>query len=159
MDVLDALLGSLQASSDEAIRPLLQLIRQQAPLEEIVQCARRLSETANDPQRAAAFDTESDAPRMRRSVMDISVLCNSPIVKVPAKPWTAVTNDDDFVSHLVSLYLTWWNPYYRSIDSDLFVRDMAAGDLSCSFCSPLLVNAVLLLSCVRRGLSDFKCTS
>jgi len=81
--------------------------------------------------------------------MSVNALCDILIMKVPAKPWTSVTTDNNFVSHLVSLYLTWWNPYYRSVDPDLFVRDMSAGDLSCSFYSPLLVNAILVLACVR----------
>jgi len=128
---------------------VLQLIRERAPLEQIVECARLLNEGINHPGLAAALDMESDTRRIRRSVMSVNTLCDIPIVKVPARPWTSVTTDDDFVSHLISVYLTWWNPYYRSIDPDLFVRDMAAGDLSCSFCSPLLVNAVLVLACVR----------
>ena len=87
-------------------------------------------------------------PSFRRKVMDIHFLCDDAPCKVPAKPWTSVTDDDDLVSHLVSLYFTWDYPFWAFLDRDVFLRHMAHGDLESEFCSPFLVNAVLANACV-----------
>jgi hypothetical protein len=71
-----------------------------------------------------------------------------PPVKVPAKPWTALTEDDDLVSHLISLWLQNNNPFFRVVEEDLFVKAMQSGDLSSEYCSPFLVNSILALACV-----------
>lgn len=94
------------------------------------------------------LNVEGTGPSFRRKVMDIHFLCNEAPFKVPAKPWTSVTEDDDLVSHLVSLYFTWDYPFWTFLDRDVFLRHMARGDLESEFCSPFLVNAVLANACV-----------
>lgn len=71
-----------------------------------------------------------------------------PPVKVPAKPWTAITDDDDLVSHLISLWLQYVNPFFRAVEEDLFVKAMQSRDLHSEYCSPFLVNSILALACV-----------
>ncbi|OJJ48134.1 hypothetical protein ASPZODRAFT_14285 [Penicilliopsis zonata CBS 506.65] len=90
---------------------------------------------------------EEPTPAFRRKVMDLHYLCDDAPYKVPARPWTTVTADDDLVSHLVSLYFTWDYPFYAFLDLDVFVRHMARGDLASDFCSPFLVNALLANAC------------
>lgn len=80
---------------------------------------------------------------MTANVMDITRIADSPVFSVPAKPWTAVTDDDGLVSHLVSLWFTWNNPFYNYVHRETFIKDMRAGELQCRFCSPFLVNAIL----------------
>lgn len=75
-------------------------------------------------------------------------LCDIPLFKVPAKPWTEVTDANDLVSHLVSLYFTWDHPCAQFVDQCIFLDHMKRGDLSSSFCSPLLVNSLLSLASV-----------
>ena len=96
-------------------------------------------------------------PSFRRKVMDIHYLCDEAPCKVPAKPWTNVTEDDDLVSHLVSLYFTWDYPFWTFLDRDVFLRHMARGDLESEFCSPFLVNAVLANACVSAPVPVFDC--
>jgi hypothetical protein len=79
----------------------------------------------------------------------LQALCEEPILFAPAKPWTTITDSDRLVSHLLSLYFTWDHPCYTWFDQHLFLADMIAGQSR--FCSPLLVNAVLALACVRRA--------
>ncbi|CAD0089810.1 unnamed protein product, partial [Aureobasidium vineae] len=78
-----------------------------------------------------------------------------PPVKVRAKPWTLITDDDDLVSHLISLYLEYVNPFFRALEDDLFVQAMQSGDLNSEYCSPFLVNSILALACpddyITRG--------
>ena len=81
---------------------------------------------------------------------NVKYLQNSPLYHVPAKPWTRITQDDDFVSHLISLYFSWDHVVLGWIDRSLFLRDMSSGRQESRFCSPLLVNAILAVACVSR---------
>ncbi|OQE17676.1 hypothetical protein PENFLA_c023G08397 [Penicillium flavigenum] len=90
---------------------------------------------------------ENDTPRFRPRSMDIRYLCDSPPYRVPAKPWTSVTDDDDLVSHLISLYMTWDYPFYAFFDREAFLEHMTKGNLNSDFCSPFLVNALLANAC------------
>ena len=94
------------------------------------------------------MDMENDLPRARPRVMDIQYLCSFAPVRVPARPWTTVTDSDDLVSHLVSLYLTWGYPFFAFFCHDTFVKHMRMGHLNSDFCSPFLVNALLANACV-----------
>lgn len=96
------------------------------------------------------YDDATRSPRRRRSVMDIRRIVDEPPFKVPAKPWTTVTDDDNIVSHLISLWLTWSHPFVNCLDRGLFVRDMQAGELDCEFCSPFLVNTILAEASVSQ---------
>lgn len=94
------------------------------------------------------INVEDPAPAFRSKVMDIHYLCDEAPIKVPAKPWTNVTDDADLVSHLISLYFTWDYPFNAFLDARVFLRHMANGDLGSQFCSPFLVNAMLSNACV-----------
>ncbi|KAL4808650.1 hypothetical protein BDV18DRAFT_157593 [Aspergillus unguis] len=78
--------------------------------------------------------------------LDITRLCDVPVFSVPARPWTNAY-DDEFVSHLISMWFTWQHYLVNWIDRDMFLRDMKAGVLGSQFCSPLLVNAMLAEAC------------
>ncbi|KAI9925732.1 hypothetical protein MW887_005534 [Aspergillus wentii] len=93
------------------------------------------------------INVEGAGPSFRRKVMDINYLCEEAPYKVPAKPWTTVTEDDDLVSHLVSLYFTWDYPFHAFLDRDVFLKHMAIGNPDSEFCSPFLVNAILANAC------------
>ncbi|GMF97180.1 unnamed protein product [Aspergillus oryzae] len=94
------------------------------------------------------INAEGAGPSFRPKVMDIHYLCDEVPFRVPAKPWTTVTEDADLVSHLISLYFTWDFPFHAFLDRDVFLRDMARGDLNSECCSPFLVNALLANACV-----------
>lgn len=75
-------------------------------------------------------------------------LCDIPLYRVPAKPWTDVTDDDDLVSHLVSLYFTWDHPCTQFLDQGVFLEHMARRDVKSEFCTPFLVNSLLSMASV-----------
>jgi hypothetical protein len=64
--------------------------------------------------------------------------CDSPF-QVYSRGWTAVA-DDKVTSHLVSIYLTWYQPFMHILDEDAFLRDMSSE--TSNFCSSLLINAI-----------------
>ncbi|BCR85993.1 Zn(II)2Cys6 transcription factor [Aspergillus chevalieri] len=130
---------------------LINLIRSNASLSEIrvflerqfsPEELERMPEVVETQNHLARIPKEESYARPRRYVMAIQRLADIPIYRVPAKPWTTVT-DDDLVSHLISIWLTWSHPWFRWVNRDLFIRDMQAGNLDCEFCSPFLVNSIL----------------
>ncbi len=74
-------------------------------------------------------------------------LVELPVIRILAKPWTDVTTDAEFVSHLITLYFTWGH-YWPNIIKDLFVIQMCSLEADMIYCTPLLVNAILALACV-----------
>jgi hypothetical protein len=93
------------------------------------------SDVSSEDLKGGSEESSSQAGSQEPVYLDIhsritlEKLCDIPLVQVPAKPWTAVTDDGQLVSHLVSLYFTWDNPS--------------------EFCTPLLVNSVLAMASVR----------
>jgi hypothetical protein len=73
--------------------------------------------------------------------------CDSPF-KVHSRGWTTVA-DEKVTSHLVSVYLTWYEPFMHILDEDAFLHDMSTG--ASNFCSSVLINAICsLVSSVRH---------
>ncbi|KAB8227196.1 fungal specific transcription factor domain-containing protein [Aspergillus alliaceus] len=158
-DTLLRLLGAIRESENTRVAQLLNLIRSNASFDEIaiflelqfsrteIERSPELREFQNQLTRPSDDDNdeaeERNMPRIPRRMLEVRRLVDIPVYKVPAKPWTTVTDDDDLVSHLVSLWLTWTYPWFDWLDKDAFIRDMQAGDVNCRFCSPFLVNAIL----------------
>lgn len=71
----------------------------------------------------------------------------------PVASWTTVTSDQSIIVHLLNMYFTWHYPYFTTLSKSLFLRDFALGKptderaSSRSYCSSLLVNAILALGC------------
>lgn len=81
---------------------------------------------------------------------------SDPPVRVPAKPWTTVTDDDYLVSHLVSIWLTWMHPWWQWVDKDNFVEAMQQKDITSPLCTTCIVNMILADACVStKSISRF----
>lgn len=142
---MDAIIRSIRSSDDESLRQLLGLARADRPIEELAQLAKDLLNKSELQGKSRV--------RLKQAVLSIAALTDDPPIRVPAAPWTRVPIDDTAVSHLVSIYFTWHHCAYPAVDQDLFVRDMKSKDLSSQFCSPFLVNSILLVACVRSSSS------
>ncbi|TAQ84972.1 hypothetical protein B7494_g6707 [Chlorociboria aeruginascens] len=59
--------------------------------------------------------------------------------------WTTVTNDEAFIEHLMTLYFCWEYPIFASLSKEHFLEAFKTGDET--YCSSLLVNAMLSLGC------------
>lgn len=136
----DTLLSSIKSSDDASLLKLRDLARADRPIEELIQ-------VAQDILRRNEIRSSSRT-RLKRAVISIAALTDIPPIQVPASPWTDVTDDDNAVSHLVSVYFTWSHHAYASLDREVFVRHMASKDLGSPFCSPFLVNAMLMSASV-----------
>ncbi|RHZ67269.1 hypothetical protein CDV55_102628 [Aspergillus turcosus] len=157
-DMLNDLFRVIRTADEPHALKLLDIIRKNATAEEIRafidETLIRLEHEPGDGQAVQkledvrrTIDVEGADPSFRRKVMDIHFLCDEAPCKVPAKPWTSVTEDADLVSHLVSLYFTWDYPFHAFLDRDVFLKYMASGRVDSEFCSPFLVNALLANAC------------
>ncbi|KAF2647779.1 hypothetical protein K491DRAFT_671684 [Lophiostoma macrostomum CBS 122681] len=79
-----------------------------------------------------------------RSLSKPHKLCDDRLYRVKASQWTTVTDDDTIVANLLSLYLSWEHTTLRLFDEDYFLDQLADGKKS--YCSPLLVNAILAIA-------------
>lgn len=163
--MLYGLFESIRSFNDVHVSRILSLIRHNASLTEIVSCIddglAELQEHDGDPASAAArkrllearakvgyLESSTPNPKSGDWNMCVEALCESPPILVPARPWTSVTNDDIFVSRLISLWFTWAHQYHYFLDRDLFLRDIRTGEVGSQFCSPFLVNIMLAQACV-----------
>ncbi|KAL4807269.1 hypothetical protein BDV18DRAFT_115137 [Aspergillus unguis] len=122
------LVDSIREESQEEVRRILQVIRSDCSLDEIRQFLAR---------RSLSCEIEHSQHQSFGNLL----------FHVPAWPWTTLTDDSNYVSHLLSLYFTWNHPVQKWIDRDLFIRDMQSGDPDSLYCSPFLVNALLAVAC------------
>lgn len=160
--MLNDLFKVIRSANHSSAQRLLEIIRSDATPEEIrnyidetlaqLQLSRDEKGTKEATNKLRDIrrmvNLQGPSPSFRRKVMDVHFLCDSPPFRVPAKPWTTVTDDDEIVSHLVSLYFTWDYPFYAFLDSEVFIKHMTVGDIDTEFCTPFLVNALLANACV-----------
>ncbi|KAH2331674.1 hypothetical protein KXV44_006101 [Aspergillus fumigatus] len=157
-DLLRDLLNAMRLVDDAHVQALLGMVRADCAIEEVklfvektlkdVQDAGRGGETVKRLQdMRMRVRIESGDPPFRPQVMDIHYLCDVAPYRVPARPWTTVTDDDTLVSHLISLYFTWDYPFYAFVDLRAFVQHMQARNTHSDLCSPFLVNAMLANAC------------
>ncbi|KAF2499221.1 hypothetical protein BU16DRAFT_263766 [Lophium mytilinum] len=65
---------------------------------------------------------------------------------VNQQPWTSVSNDFEFIEHLLSLYFSWQHSFFQSFPEKLFREDLVTGGTR--YCSRLLVNALCATGCL-----------
>lgn len=166
-EILAGLLETLRSSPSTHITRLIELIRNNASLDQIAAFVKEILEELRRDEQGSSREAqqlrelqrelsqrpqESSIPRRRR-IESLENLCDVPLHQVPAKPWTTVTDDDEMVSHLISLYFTWEHPFRNYIDKEVFLSAMASRDQM--FCSSLLVNAICAQGCASFPTSHF----
>ncbi|QGA12441.1 hypothetical protein EYB26_000085 [Talaromyces marneffei] len=168
-DMLNDLFKVIRTADEKQAQRLLEIIRSDGTPEEIrvfidevlvqLQTFEPPSKTKRDTatqlnELRNRANMQGSAPSFRRQVMDVNFLCVIPPIQVPASPWTTVTDDEAFVSHLVSLYFTWDYPFYSFLDLNVLIDQMRSRDLNSEFCSQFLVNALLAHACSYSEYSE-----
>lgn len=77
---------------------------------------------------------------------------NPPSTEDPVTSWSEVTKDRQQIIHLMNMYWTWHYPYFATLSKKMFWRHFLKGNArggpgGSTYCSPLLVNAMLALGC------------
>ncbi|KAJ5291801.1 hypothetical protein N7478_001052 [Penicillium angulare] len=152
--LLDRLVNTLQETDRIRAAQIMNLIRSHASLEEVqsfmddIMDQPKLEKT---PELVEIYsgvrDLTETHKRTSLETLDQPRLSESIMIQVPAHPWTAITSDSEFVSHLISLWFSWSHPFLNWLDRDLFIRDMQSGNIESEFCSPFLVNIILADAC------------
>jgi hypothetical protein len=101
--------------------------------------------TTNPEQRSMQERVDRDSSGLHR-VPDGAY--SRPTFWVPASPWTSLTANDDAVSHLVTIFLTYINPYSRCVEEDLFLKSMRQPTGDSTYCTSFLVHAILACASV-----------
>lgn len=156
--LLDTLLRALQIGRPHQIDALLTLIRSNPPKQDIRAYLEHgfgsPDDAINVEEAPSADPVNGFMPSLRihrHRSMRVTDVMNPPI-SVPARPWTTVTDDDDFVSHLISLWFTWAHPWWQWMDKASFLEAMRSGDPSSPLCTPYLVNMILTDACVSDAI-------
>ncbi|KAK4495298.1 hypothetical protein PRZ48_013628 [Zasmidium cellare] len=76
-----------------------------------------------------------------------------PLFWIPAQKWTTIEISDWAMSHLVSVFLVFLNPYFRYVEQDLFLQAIRRGKES-TYCTPLLVNAILAFASLFSDIDE-----
>ncbi|KAA8645603.1 hypothetical protein EYZ11_010704 [Aspergillus tanneri] len=164
-DMLNDMLKVMKAEDQSHALRLLDIVRADATAEEIRafidETLAQISGMGKNSRPALQkfeevrriIDLEG-GPSFRPQVMDIHYLCDEVPHRVPAKPWTTITQDSGLVSHLVSLYFTWDYPFHAFLDREVFLTHMVSGNVKSEFCSPFLVNALLANACHYSDYSE-----
>lgn len=167
---MDRLLRALRGSDDDSIRRIVKRIKRETDLDTIVASLDDPDPLTEDEADFAEDASEADLSRRRiaiprsqsivrelgvpeaiispanRSGVSSSVsesLSNEE--RVRPSSWTKVTDDDDFVTHLIDLYFTWDHHIFRPLSEARFRSDFEAGRRT--YCSSLLVNAICSVGC------------
>lgn len=156
--LLYSLLETLRSSDEEKARQMLEKIRGNVQLNDLVTV---IEAPATDFSDASSEHSKSVGPaedipsQHERPVVDahlritVEKLCDSPLFQVPSGPWTVATNDDHIVSHLISLYFTWDHPLLQVVDQEMFLKHVATKETNPDCCTSLLVNSILAVASVR----------
>jgi hypothetical protein len=150
------LLETLRYGQREQVNHVLQVVRFDTSLKEIVttilQARQDIADV--DPTRPLSLEgledlstdilTASNSSRIgpyQRALSLQELCCDSPF-QVHSRSWTTVA-DEKVTSYLVSVYLTWYQPFMHILEEDAFLHDMSSG--ASKFCSSVLVNAICAL--------------
>ncbi|OAP58481.1 hypothetical protein AYL99_07571 [Fonsecaea erecta] len=147
---LDDLLKALRVLGPDQLNDLVSMIRTNAGRQEIKTF---LKDAFTDPGAVDEQSRQHEYRRHRYMLGRIQDMINPPL-QLPAKPWTTVTDDDDLVSHLMSLWFTWAHPWWHWVDEKQFIKAMQAGDTSSLICTPYLVNMILADACLLDTLGE-----
>lgn len=91
-----------------------------------------------------AASTSHTSAHFHENSTDNAFPITFPNVLVHASPWVSDCNvADEVVSRSISLFLNHLNSYWRVLEDDLFLRDLRSRRVGATYCSPLLVNAIL----------------
>ncbi|KAF6810298.1 nitrogen assimilation transcription factor nira [Colletotrichum musicola] len=168
-------LEMLRASRDGVSNDILQQLQHSEHLDEAIQAIadaslllprpgsrRAEAEASENPVLEAAGPTRGSAPRRLTGSSGgspVSITAETPDagVVLPVSRWTTVSQDDGLLTTLIDHFWTWDDTLSRLIDRDVLLAELTAtgpeplrpDQQTRRFCSPLLVNALLAVSCLH----------
>lgn len=163
--VADIIVASIRALPESDVADIVQQIRSDEDLEALAESLRKTVTLSHRNEAQTSLTLEHDFSDM----IGQGLLANSGhathfgatsclgMVKNEDDPprlsdiptaralWTDVTNDNQFIQHLLRLYFTWSHPFYSILHVDAFYNDMIIGRNK--YCCVLLVNSLCAYAC------------
>ncbi|KAJ9631203.1 hypothetical protein H2204_008288 [Knufia peltigerae] len=153
--LLPDLMEAIRTGDSGQVEDLIGMIRTTTSNEEVSNHLATNFPHADEDESRSKSSTRQQSPQSSASRFSRTTLgLSTPMFKVPAKPWTAVTDDDWLVSHLVSLWFTWRHWCYPFIDRDIFIAAMQSGEENGGVCTATLVNMILADACFDYDVPD-----
>ncbi len=157
--ILSDLMEVIRTGDPSQVAGLIRQIQGNASIEELANSlaaalSRRSSVEESDVRTEAS--TRGESSYATPSAPPRAFQASPNVISVPAKPWTTVTDDDELVSHLISLWFTWRHWCYPFVNREEFVKAMQSGNKDSRICTPALVNMILADACVSFLVSHQK---
>ncbi|KAK5047770.1 hypothetical protein LTR84_006435 [Exophiala bonariae] len=150
--LLDDLLSTIRAANPQQLNGVINLIRSHVTKDELRMHLADFFAAASGSSMSPDGNSPVVTHRRRRMQGRIQDLVN-PIITVPASPWTTVTDDNDLVSHLISLWFTWAHQWWQWVERTSFLEAMRSGNTNSLICTPYLVNMILADACLLDTLT------
>ena len=150
--LLENLLSILRHGNDVDVGKVVQLVRSEISPKDL---GEQLERAANRNEYSPAQSRTKPSPLSTGSVSSSGATASTKTssqfsARIRAATWSTVTCDDDFVSDLLTLYLTWQHPCLHLFRVDYLIEAAEAEDLRSHFCSPLLMNVMFAIACVSH---------
>lgn len=157
---METLLRLLATSSRSESEDIVRRLHQNQDYESIVASVQALpllqpiDSCAGEPSIGPEVDFAQDARKFGLVKGVAAEEQNQPLSRAPAahtplvsqERWTTVTDDQEFIEHLISLYFAWQHVFFQSVPERLFRKDLRSGNTR--FCSKMLVNAICAAGCL-----------
>jgi hypothetical protein len=97
---------------------------------------------------------ENGYAQARDQYNETEILIDLPVLHQPISRWTSVCQDNQLMTHLLTLFWIWDSNARPSIFRPMFEADLIEADPANpnqdphTFCTPFLANALLALACV-----------
>ncbi|KAF3908777.1 hypothetical protein ABW21_db0204130 [Orbilia brochopaga] len=148
----------IMTSSIPALHRVMGVIRGEAPLEEIISFIRNdenphFPPAVVPPEQAVPdvglhVKAQYDNLPSQYDALNVDLIDHRLPLSIMATPWTALTGDNELVSHLMSLYRFWDSPVWYLYDSDVALNTMT--NLDQSYYSSSLFNTTLADASVNQ---------
>lgn len=116
-------------------------------LQDRVVTLEKMSSLVSDSNPMAAIEGPSHYAKVTAKTEHIHVLW------VPAEPWVEGLNDEA-MSHMISFFFSFLNPYWRYVEEEFFLESMRSRDVKSRYCTPLLVNSMVALVSLHSDVCD-----
>jgi len=154
--LLEVILDGIKTGSGVEVDEIVQLIQENADKSYDMVAAKihkmRITNTGITPAPEQALDDFARKPLLSHHyghtsnlALDGSQEHDLPTAVTHLGSWTTVTNDADFIKHLLELYFAWCHQFNVLFVEEAFYHGYIEGKLK--YCSPLLVNALLAIAC------------
>jgi hypothetical protein len=158
-EAFEQLINNIATSSSAETDDIVQRLRRREPIERILSS----SAPGSTPNRSpGAMETSAPGSEQMHPVYHARPMAGNSLAPPLAPPmehgsrdspggpddhrWTQVTEDKEFIDHLLDVYFMWQHAFFQNFPEDLFRGDYEEGNTQ--YCSRVLLNAICAAGCL-----------